>query len=188
MVETLIAAAEQVEFGVASTISLSSPSNSKLSPPRARRTPRRGRRGARHAYGRARRFRPRRTPAPAGPAGGGRAVRPLAQHPSGQVAASARSSDVTPFRELPHDLIDELTQSIPKMCAKNGSNRFATTRANRAACSLDKMARHELPEAGQGGDRSPPAADSGLRRRHRAYIVDTPDPLGELAVEPPPRL
>ena len=29
---------------------------------------------------------------------------PLAQHPSGQVAASARSSDVTPFRELPHDL------------------------------------------------------------------------------------
>ena len=75
MVETLIAAAEQVEFGVASTISLSSPSNSKLSPPRARRTPRRGR-GARHAYGRARRFRPRRTPAPAGPAGGGRAVRP----------------------------------------------------------------------------------------------------------------
>ena len=31
MVETLIAAAEQVEFGVASTISLSSPSNSKLS-------------------------------------------------------------------------------------------------------------------------------------------------------------
>ena len=50
-----------------------------------------------------------------------------------------------------------------------------------------RAVRHELPEAGQGGDRSPPAADSGLRR-HRAYVVDTPDPLGELAVEPPPRL
>ena len=52
-----------------STISLSSPSDSKLSPPRARRTPRRGRRGSRHAYG-GPDDRPRRTPAPAGPPGG----------------------------------------------------------------------------------------------------------------------
>ena len=37
--------------------------------------------------------------------GGCRAVRPPGATPQrGQVAASARSSDVTPFRELPHDL------------------------------------------------------------------------------------
>ena len=61
-------------------------------------------------------------------------------------------------------------------------------RAPKVRCIRPRRAvRHELPEAGQGGDRSPPAADSGLRR-HRAYVVDTPDPLGELAVEPPPRL
>ena len=52
-----------------STISLSSPSDSKLSPPRARRTPRRGRRGSRHACG-GPDDRPRRTPAPACPPGG----------------------------------------------------------------------------------------------------------------------